>query len=93
MYQAIVTGWTEIKEGDEDESQWMGIGMVWPAAVNSKTYEIIPMFFRDRCRVEIYAEGYEEAKSEEFSLKDGDRTFDFQLKKTQDTDKTPNSEK
>lgn len=81
MYQAIVTGWTEAKEGDDDESQWMGIGMVWPAVVNSKTYEITPMFFRDRCRVEIHAEGYEEAKSEEFSLKDGNQTFDFKLKK------------
>ena len=84
MFWGIISGWMEPQEGDEDPTGWnFSVGAVFPPVKGDISYIIEPSFFVERCRVEIGAEGYEPAISEEFSLKDGDREFHFELKKVE----------
>jgi hypothetical protein len=85
-FQAVIIGWAEPQKGkpedfDWDENATIPIGGVFPFVEGDVSYTIEPMRFAEHCRVAITAHGYEEAVSEEFSLKDGDREFHFELKK------------
>jgi hypothetical protein len=85
-FWAAIIGWAEPQEGDEDNedfdpSGWnIPVGAVFPFVEGDISYKIEPMLFAERCIVYISAHGYEPAISEEFSLKDGDREFNFELK-------------
>jgi hypothetical protein len=83
---ATVVGWEEPEEneeqGEEEHAGWsIPVGGVFPFIEEGISYTIKPNRFAERCRVIITAHGYEDAISKEFSLKDGDQQFYFELKK------------
>ncbi|MCL2742326.1 MAG: hypothetical protein FWE67_00575 [Planctomycetaceae bacterium] len=84
-FWAAIVGWDESQRDEEHAGWWLPVGVVFPFVEGDISYTIKPMRFAERCRVEITAHGYEPAVSEEFSLKDGDQQFDFELKKVPKT--------
>ena len=85
MFWASVVGWDESQKDEEHAGWWLPVGGVFPYVKGDISYTIEPTRFAERCRVQIGAEGYEPGISEEFSLKDGDREFHFELKKAAKT--------
>jgi len=89
-FWAAVVGWDTARENDEEEEEYydrfIPVGAVFPFVENNISFTIEPMRFAEHCRVIITAHGYEPAISEEFSLKDGDRKFNFELKRVPKTE-------
>ena len=91
-FRANVVGWAKPQEGD-DPSGWdwnnvVSVGhAAWPFVEGDISYTIEHWYCAaEHCRVCISAHGYELAVSEEFFLKDGDREFNFELKKAAKTE-------
>lgn len=86
-YWLLVLGWLETRIGGEDFKEWLPNGGRYPY-LEDKDYSIDLYSYHDRCKVIVYAEGYKEIFTEEFSPKDGDRVFHFELEKLSEDTKS-----